>query len=57
MSLHVSDAVTNPSFKQYVYHIPGDACNLVLVHYVRNHEVATASCHGNSKDMSNFTHT
>ena len=42
----VSGTGTNPSFKRYAYHIPEDACNRVLIHYVGNHEVATVSCHG-----------
>ena len=53
----VSGAGTNPSFKRYAYHIPEDACNRVLIHYVGKHEVATTSCHGNNKVMRTLTRT
>ena len=53
----MSGTRTNPSFKRYAYHIQGNDCNRVLIHYVGNHEVATESCHGNSKVMRPFTRT
>ena len=53
----MSGTGTNPSFKRYAYHIQGNDCNRVLIHYVGNHEVATESCHGNSKVMRPFTRT
>ena len=53
----VSGAGTNPSFKRYAYHILEDACNRALIHYVGNHEIATASCHGNNKVMRTLTCT